>query len=321
MGHTWRVRNRGMDVYIYVGARLAGYVHTYISTYIRSLFHTRLFDRGSRDVRTSIVVSSSENTHGGVEESDTGGRGGDLVLHAAVCGVGDGEQGGGVEYGGVVCGCGGGAVLLGGVGVSSFVESVAAFATGAGEYIHTYIHDSTECGVLCAELILLECQSSGWKLVADEPFGEEERGYLHYFGGGAGLEDGAVGDVELVAWVGDGVEVLSHAGCSDDIKGCSGSPFADFDDRRTGWIRFEGVRYSVSHFDGLLPEHGIQILDMPEGKSWQQSSSLTLFKLSALIPPDRTLFHTLCSSPSATRIPIPSSLPNPFLNLSGLTNS
>lgn len=92
---------------------------------------------------------------------------------------------------------------------------------------------------------------------------------MHYFGGGAGLEDGAVGDVELVAWVGDGVEVLSHAGCSDDIEGRSGSPFADLDDRRTGWIRFESVRYSVSHFDGLLPEHGIQVLDMPEGKSGQ----------------------------------------------------
>ena len=77
--------------------------------------------------------------------------------------MGDGEHGGGVEYGGVVCGCGGGAVLLGGVGVSSFVESAAAFATGAGEYIHC----STRCGIMRAELILLECQSSGWKLVAD----------------------------------------------------------------------------------------------------------------------------------------------------------
>lgn len=129
-------------VYVGGGRRLAGYVRTYIHTYIRTVAFTHTIVRERLARRASIlVVSQSEDIHGGLEEGGTGGRGGDLVLHAAVCGVGDGERGGGVEYGGVVCGCGGGAVLLGGVGVSSFVESAAAFATGAGEYLHALLHE------------------------------------------------------------------------------------------------------------------------------------------------------------------------------------
>lgn len=102
---------------------------------------------------------------------------------------------------------------------------------------------------------------------ADQPFGEEHGGELHHFGGGAGLEDGAVGYVELVGWVGDGIEILPHTREPDDVECRSRGPFADLDNRRIGRIGLQGIGYGVGHLDGLGPERGVQIFDMSERKS------------------------------------------------------
>lgn len=145
-------------------AWLATYVHTYIHIYIRSLLHTRLFERGLRDVQVFWWCRSLK-IYMAVSKRAV------LVAAAAISFFTQRYAAWAMVSAGVVWNT-----------VGLFAVAVAArFCWGALVYplllsplrhlpqapVSTYMRCSTKCDIMRAELILLECQSSGWKLVED----------------------------------------------------------------------------------------------------------------------------------------------------------
>jgi hypothetical protein len=107
--------------------------------------------------------------------------------------------------------------------------------------------------------------------------------------------------IEVVVWVGEGVEVLSTSREPNNVEGGAGCPFADLNDGRCIWIALDALRDALVHFFRLVPEDGVQVLDVAEREGWRKQLPLALV-LITLSKQDANTQYSSKTGPQSLRL-------------------